>query len=138
MATIGTILSALGSVLWWVISFLWSILWYLLWVVIWLLLPVAIAGFIALRVAERALGEKAVREWVKARALKYGAGTWDTARRWTFALGVLPLRVLGWLSVYTVWHAFVSILWRPRWTPWQRAWGKRWKPQVRAVAGKGR
>ena len=84
------------------------------------------------------LGEKVVRDWVKARAVTYGAGTWDFARRWLFALGVLPLRVIGWLALYTVWHSLLSIVFTPRWKPWTRAWGKRWKPQVRAVAGKGR
>ena len=137
MATIGTIFSWLFAAIWWVISFIWSIAWYLLWVVIWLLLPVAIVAFIALRIAESVLGEKTVREWVKARAMKYGAGTWVYARRWTFALGALPLRVIGWLAVYTVWHSLISIFYTPRWKPWTRAWGKRWKPGGTAVA-KGR
>ena len=119
------------SVLWSIISTLVSLLWWvastLVWITVWFLLPFLLVAFIALRLAERAFGEKSVRDWVKMRATRLGAGTWDRVRPWLFALGVLPFRVLVWFVVYAVWHAVVSLFWRPRWKPWQRAWAKRWK-----------
>ena len=132
METIATILSTLISpIIWllgWVLSILWSIIWYLLWAVIWLALPFALVAFVGLRVAEKALGRDVVRGWVKAQSMKYGAGVWTRAHRLLFALGALPLRVIGWLMVYTLWHSLISLVWKPRWQPWTRAWDKRWKP----------
>lgn len=145
MQTIGTIFSTLLSpIFWllgWVLSILWSITWYVLWALIWLVLPFALVAFVALRVAESVLGPDVVRAWVKAQSMKYGAGMWTRAHRLLFALGALPLRVLGWLIVYTIWHSLISLLWKPRWNPWTLAWAKRWKPPQtagRAAAAKAR
>lgn len=113
-------LSLLLSVVWWVVS-------YLLWGLVWLLLPLAILAFVAVRGAEKIFGPEVVRAWVKARTMKFGAGTWDRVRPLLFALGVAPFRVVAWFPVYAVWHALISLFWKPRWTPWQRAWAKRWK-----------
>lgn len=128
LAVLGSVVSTALSILWWLAS-------YLLWVFIWFLLPFAVAGFIALRLAERTFGEKAVRAWVKARALKLGTGTWERVRPWLFALGAAPFRVLVWFVVYALWHALISILWRPRWQPWTRAWAKRWRAGLQSRAG---
>lgn len=131
-------MSALLDLLAWVFWTLWSIvswvLWQLVWIFVWFLLPFALAAFIALRIAEKALGPDVVRAWVKAKTMRFGAGAWDRTRRLLFALGVLPLRVLGWLMVYALWHSIVSLFWRPRWSPWQRAWAKRWKAKPAAAA----
>lgn len=119
--------------LFWLLSLILSIVWWiftqLLWIVLWLLLPLAVAAFVALRVAERVIGQEKVRTWVKARSQKYGASASNRIRRAVFALGVLPIRVLFWLPVYALWHSIVSLLWRPKWSPWQRAWAKRWRTQ---------
>lgn len=128
METLATIFAPLIWLVSWVLSILWWIISYLLWAVLWLLLPFAIVAFIALRVAEKALGPDLVRGWIKKQSLKFGSGAWVKARRLSFALGALPLRVLGWLLVYTVWHSIISLFWKPRWHPWPRAWDKRWKP----------
>jgi hypothetical protein len=129
-ALLGWIVAALGlvlGVLWWIVS-------YLLWGFVWLLLPLAIVAVLALRIAEKILGPDVVRAWVKARAMKFGTGTWDRVRPWLFALGVAPFRVLLWFPVYALWHAAVSLFWKPRWSPWQRAWGKRWRDGQRPTA----
>lgn len=125
------VLILLSPIIWllgWVFAILWWVASYLLWAIIWLLLPFAIAAFVAFRVAEKMLGPEVVRAWLKKQSLKFGAGTWVRVRRLTFALTALPVRVLGWLVVYTVWHSIVSLFWKPRWHPWTRAWAKRWKP----------
>jgi hypothetical protein len=126
----------------WIIGFLFQVVFWvlgkLIWIVIWLLLPVFIVAFIALRVAERVRGQEAVRAWVKARTIKYGTATWHRARRLTFALGALPVRVLFWFVIYTIWHSIVGLLWRPRWTPWGRAWSKRWRPRKAETAERSR
>ena len=120
----------------WFLLLIWSvvswILWQLLWIVVWLLLPLAILAVLAVRLAEWSFGREVVRAWVKAQSLRLGAGVWVLTRRILFALGVLPLRVLGWLAVYALWHSVVSLLWRPRWSPWQRAWAKRWRQTTAA------
>lgn len=108
------------SVLWWVVS-------YLLWGLVWLLLPLAMLAFIALRVAEKALGPQVVRAWLKARAARWGTGSWRRLRPLLLAASVAPFRVLVWFVVYAIWHAILSLLWKPRWTPWQRAWARRWR-----------
>jgi hypothetical protein len=105
---------------------LWFV-WQLLWIVLWLVLPILVVAFIALRAAEYVLGQQRVRAWVKARTAKYGSAASIRARRLLFALGVVPVRVLFWFVIYAVWHSVVSLLWRPRWTPWRRAWAKRWR-----------
>lgn len=125
------VLTILSPVIWllgWILSILWWIVSYLLWAVVWLLLPFAIAVFVAVRVAEKVLGPEVVRAWIKKQSMAFGAGTWLRIRGLTFAVTALPLRVLGWLVVYTVWHSLISLFWKPRWHPWTRAWAKRWKP----------
>ncbi|HML28697.1 MAG TPA: hypothetical protein PKE16_07650 [Hyphomicrobium sp.] len=118
------ILGLFASIVWWVIV-------QILWIVLWLLLPLAVLAFIVLRVAERVLGQEKVRAWVKARTQRYGAAASKRMQRLAFALGVLPLRVLFWFPVYTLWHSIVSLLWRPKWSPWQRAWAKRWQREAK-------
>lgn len=127
MEIVTTVLGWLFAVLSFVLGILWWIVSYLLWGVLWLLLPLAIVVFVALRAAEKMFGQEMVRAWVKARAMKFGVGTWERVRPWLFALGVAPFRVLLWFPVFAVWHALISLLWKPRWTPWQRAWSKRWR-----------
>jgi hypothetical protein len=132
MESIAALVSAILSPLIWVLSTIFAILWwvvsYLLWAILWLLLPFALVAFVALRMAEKILGPEMVRAWIKRQSLKFGAGTWVRARRLTFALGALPLRVLGYLVIYTIWHSIIGLFWKPRWHPWTRAWNKRWKP----------
>lgn len=117
------VLGAIWSVVWW-------LLWQLIWILLWFLLPFALAAFIALRIAEKVLGQEVVRAWVKAQSVKLGAGVGSRLLQGFFALSVLPFRVLGWLALYTLWHSVVSLFWRPRWDPWERAWDKRWKPKA--------
>lgn len=124
LAPIFWILGLLVSVVWWVVV-------QFFWIALWLLLPLAVVAFIALRVAERVLGQEKVRTWVKARTQKYGSAASKRIQRSVFALGVLPLRVLFWFPIYTIWHSIVSLLWRPKWSPWQRAWAKRWKTEAK-------
>ena len=124
------ILTPVSWLFWTVLGVLSWILSKLFWIVVWLVLPFALAAFVALRLAEKALGQEVVRAWLKAQSMKYGLNAWTRVRRLTFALGVLPLRVLGWLALYTVWHSLVSVLWTPRWRPWPRAWAKRWTPDI--------
>ncbi len=133
METIAAILSPILWLAGWLIWLVWSIVSYLFWIALWLLLPLAIVGFIALRIAEKVLGPAVVRGWIKAQSMKFGTGAWVRTRRLTFAFGALPLRVLGWLFVYTLWHSLISLFWQPRWHPWPRAWAKRWKPPPRAA-----
>jgi hypothetical protein len=114
------LLGLLVSIVWWLIT-------QLVWIVLWLLLPLAIAAFVALRIAERVLGREKVRGWVRARTQKYGLAASKRAQRLIFALGVVPVRVLFWFVLYAIWHSIVSLLWRPRWSPWQRAWSRRWR-----------
>ncbi|HVZ03730.1 hypothetical protein [Hyphomicrobium sp.] len=117
----------------WLLGTLVSIAFWLLtqlfWIVLWLVLPIVVAAFVALRIAERVLGQDKVRAWVRARTQTYGAAASKRAQRWLFALGVVPVRVLFWFVLYAIWHSVVSLLWRPRWTPWQRAWARRWRRQ---------
>jgi hypothetical protein len=127
------LLNLVAWIFWTVAGVLWWIVNQLLWIVIWLLLPLAIVAVVAVRVAEKVLGQDLVRTWVKTQSMKYGAGAWTRAHRLLFALGALPLRVLAWLIVYAIWHSLISLFWKPRWHPWPRAWAKRWKPPVAAV-----
>ncbi|MBS0234748.1 MAG: hypothetical protein JSR99_14815 [Proteobacteria bacterium] len=124
LALIFWILALLASIVWWVIV-------QLFWIVMWLLLPLAIVAFIILRVSEGVLGQEKVRAWVKARTQKYGSAASKRSQRLLFALGVLPLRVLFWFPIYALWHSVVSLLWRPKWSPWQRAWAKRWRTETK-------
>ena len=117
------LLGVLASILLWVVT-------QLFWIVLWLVLPIIVIGFIALRIAERVLGQERVRAWVKVRTQKYGAAASKRAQRWVFALGVAPIRVLFWFVIYAIWHSVVSLLWRPQWSPWHRAWAKRWRAQL--------
>lgn len=121
------VLGVVSWIFWTFVGILWWVVSQLLWIAVWLLLPLAIAAFLALRLAERVFGQELVRAWVKARASKLGEGTWHRLRRALFALGVLPIRVIGWFVVYALWHSVVSLFWRPRWKPWPRAWAKRWR-----------
>ena len=117
----------------WLLGLLVSIILWLVtqifWILLWLVLPLVIVAFVALRIAERVLGQEKVRAWVRVRTRKYGSAASKRAQRWIFALGVVPVRVLFWFVLYAVWHSVVSLLWRPRWSPWRRAWAKRWRQQ---------
>ncbi|MGQ0457568.1 MAG: hypothetical protein ACT4OU_10955 [Hyphomicrobium sp.] len=125
------ILTILSPVLW-LLQTLFSILawiaWQLLWIVLWLVLPLVIVAYIAFRAAEAALGPEIVRGWLKRQSLRLGGGVWDKLSRGLIASSVLPFRVVAWFVIYTIWHAIVGLIWRPRWTPWERAWAKRWRP----------
>ncbi len=127
---------AISWLFWTLIAIVMWVLSYVFWIVVWLILPLAIAAFVAVRVAEKVFGGTVVRAWVKTQSMKFGAGAWVRARRLLFALGVLPVRVLLWFVVYAVWHSLVSLLWRPKWQPWQRAWDKRWKAPQTTPSGR--
>lgn len=131
-----TIFGAVAWGFWTLIGIVFWLLEKLFWIFLWLILPLLIAAFVALRLAESVLGKDRVRAWIKAKSLKYGGTVWVRARRLTFALGVLPIRVLAWFVVYAVWHSIISLIWRPKWSPWQRAWSKRWKPVKRTPSGR--
>lgn len=124
------------AALFWIFGLVASIVWWVLvqvfWLFLWLLLPLAIVAFIGLRVAERILGQEKVRDWVKARTRKYGASARKRIQRLLFALGVVPIRVLFWFPIFALWHSIVSLLWRPSWSPWRRAWAKRWRSEPKA------
>ena len=129
LSVIGWVLGTLLSVIYWIAS-------TLFWMIVWFFLPLAIVAFVTLRVAENVLGQERVRAWVKARSMKFGGLAWERARRLTFAFGVLPVRVLGWFVLYTIWHSVVSLVWRPRWNPWKRAWAKRWRAKKTTRSGR--
>jgi hypothetical protein len=116
------LLGLLASIILWLVT-------QIFWILLWLVLPLAVAAFVALRIAERVLGQEKVRAWVRVRTRKYGSAASKRAQRWIFALGVVPIRVLFWFVIYAIWHSVVSLLWRPRWSPWRRAWAKRWRQQ---------
>jgi hypothetical protein len=116
------LIGILASIILWIVT-------QVLWILLWLVLPLAVVAFVALRITERALGQEKVRAWVRVRTRKYGSAVSKRMQRWIFALGVVPVRVLFWFMLYAVWHSVVSLLWRPRWSPWRRAWAKRWRQQ---------
>jgi hypothetical protein len=121
--------------LWWLVTEIFSIAWLVLswvisklfWLSMWVLLPVVMIAMVGLRAAEYFLGKENVRSWVKKHSLRLGKATWLRSRRALFALGAMPLRVIGWLMLYTLWHSILSLWWTPRWSPWQRAWARRWR-----------
>lgn len=128
-----TALSIFADLLWFALATLWWLVKSLFWLLVWFVLPVVVVAVIAFRIAEHVIGRPVVQSWLKRRSLAWGKGAFASLRRAVFALSALPLRVLFWLVVYTVWHGLLSLLWRPRWSPWQRAWGRRWRPRQRAA-----
>lgn len=121
LAPLGWLLALIWHVAAWIVS-------TVFWIVVWLLLPLAVAAALALKVAETVLGRERVRAVIKARAQRWGQGTWHLTRRAMFALSAMPFRVLFYFVIYAVWHALVSLVVKPRWRPWARAWSKRWRP----------
>ena len=118
--------SFVAQVFWSILSVLWWLLVKIFWLLLWTALPVIVLAFCAIRLAEYLLGKAVVRAWLRRHSLKYGKGTWRRTHRAFFALGSLPVRVLGWLVVYGLWHSILSLFWTPHWSPWQRAWNRRW------------
>jgi hypothetical protein len=135
-------METLGAVFWWLVSLLAAALWWLagtvLWMAFWVALPLLLVAYLAMRAAEAALGKAVVRGWLTARAAALGGGIWFRISRAIAALSAMPFRVLFWFLVYAVWHSFVSLLWRPRWGPWQRAWQRRWRPAKTVEARTGK
>lgn len=127
-----TLATAVSWIFWTIVSVIWWVVGTLLWALVWIVLPFAVAGYIALRIAEAALGREVVRAWLKAKAMTYGAGLWLKLRVLMFAATALPFRVTAWFIVYAIWHSIVSVLWTPRWKPWPRAWAKRWGERAAA------
>ena len=125
-----TLWSIVVTVVWWLLGLVWWLLVNVFWLLLWLVLPLAVAAFVAVRVAEHLLGKAVVQAWVRRQSLKWGKGTWRRVHRAMFALGALPFRVLLWLIVYTFWHSILSLAWTPRWKPWQRAWSRRWRQKA--------
>jgi hypothetical protein len=122
------------EILWWLIVqmiwMVWAVLsWLLLqsfWLLLWLALPICVAGFLAVLVADRLVGKEVVRLWIKKQSLRLATWAWHRVRRALFAVWAVPLRVLQWFVIFALWYAILN-LWRtPRWTPWQRAWRCRW------------
>jgi hypothetical protein len=128
--------------LWWLGTHLvwaaWTVLsWLMLqlfWAVLWVALPVIIAAVLCAIAAERLIGKKPVRMWIRTHAYRLLAQALHRARRAVFVLAALPVRVLGWFVIYTIWHAVISLWWTPRWSPWRRAWRCRWGRNRLALA----
>ena len=97
----------------------------LLWLIFWVLLPFAVVAFVVIRIADNLLGREVVWLWLKRQSLKFGARTWRYTRRTAFALTALPVRILFYLLFFGLWHSIINLFWKPRWSPWERAWGKR-------------
>ncbi len=128
--------------LWWLgMHFVWAawmvLSWLLLqlfWTILWVALPVIVAAVLCALTAERLLGKEPVRSWVRTQCYRFMGNALHRARRACFALVALPVRVLGWFVIYTVWHAVINLWWSPRWRPWQRAWRCRWGRNSLALA----
>ena len=119
---------------WLIVQILWLVWAVVFWMVstffwlsVWVLLPVAVVVIVGVRAAEYFIGKERVGLSVKKHSLKFGRAAWHRTYREFFALGTLPLRVLGWLVFYTLWHSVISLFWTPGWRPWQRAWSRRWR-----------
>lgn len=121
------VLSAMFGIVMWV-------LWQLAWIVLWLILPVLIVAYAAVRIAENILGRDVVRGWLRSRSLRLGGGLAVRSRRFLLAMSALPFRVVFWFLMYAVWHSLVSLVWRPKWKPWTRAWSKRYRPPTTRVS----
>ena len=121
-------LSWLVVQLFWIIESIVSwVIFTLVWLAFWILLPMGVLAFVAIRVADYLLGRAVVWLWLQRQLLKFGGRTWRYARRTLFALSALPFRVLIYLMFYGLWHSILVLFWRPRWSPWERAWSKRWR-----------
>ena len=120
------VLSILLQIFWWVLGAAWWLIAQLLWLLLWFALPLLVIAFVAFRAAGYVLGKATVEAWLRRHAVRLGGNTWRRTHHATFALLMLPPRVLIWLIAYSLWHSLVSLIWTPRWSPWQRAWGKRW------------
>lgn len=116
-----------------VVATIWAILWWIistvLWTLVWVALPFLVAAYIAMRIAEAALGREVVRGWLKTKSKTLATGIGRRLSALALALSALPFRVVAWFAIYAVWHSIVSLLWTPRWKPWPRAWAKRWGGQ---------
>ena len=128
-----TLWSIVTTVLWWALGWVWWLLSSLFWLLAWFVLPLLVAAFIAVRVAEAAIGRTIVRTWLRTQSIKYGGGLGRRIGRFLLAIGTLPGRVLFWLVVYTLWHSVLSLMYTPRWKPWQRAWNRRWRQPKIAI-----
>ena len=61
-----TLWSIVTTVLWWALGWVWWLLSSLFWLLAWFVLPLLVAAFIAVRVAEAAIGRTIVRTWLRA------------------------------------------------------------------------
>jgi hypothetical protein len=116
---------------WTVLS--WLVL-QLFWAVLWVAMPVIVAAVLCAIAAERLIGKEPVRSWIRTHAYRLLARALHRARRAVFGLAALPVRVVGWFVIYTIWHAVISLWWTPCWSPWQCAWRCRWGHNAMALA----
>jgi hypothetical protein len=115
-----------AQILWTVWAVLSWLLLQVFWLLLWSLLPICLAAILCALAAERVLGRKLVRSWLRKNALMIANAVRRRMPRLIFGLWAVPARVLGWFVVFALWHAVLN-LWRtPRWTPWRRAWRRRW------------
>jgi hypothetical protein len=121
------ILLWLGAQIIWAV---WTVVsWLLLqvfWLLLWSLLPICVAAILCALAAERVLGKALVRSWLSKHSLALVSALRRRIPRAVFTLWAVPARVAGWFVVFALWHALIN-LWRtPGWTPWRRAWRRRW------------
>ena len=115
-----------AQILWTVWAVLSWLIMQVVWLLLWSLLPICLAAILAALAAERVLGKRMVRSWLRKNARMAVNAARRRMPKVLFALWAVPARVLGWFVVFALWHAMLN-LWRtPRWTPWRRAWRCRW------------
>ena len=107
LSIITFIISIIFSVIWWILSFFF--------------LPLFILLVIALLVIRFAYRFDYLKPFIDRQFKKLGQYGLNSAKGIAYALTVLPLHVLFRFLWLSVWHAFISLLWKPKWSPWERA-----------------
>ena len=95
------------SVVWWFLSFLFLPLFILLIILI-----------IVLRFAYRS---PYFKPYLDKKFKQIGAYGLDKFKAILYTITVVPFHVLLRFILLSVWHAIISLLWKPKWSPWERA-----------------
>ncbi len=112
------ILSAIFSLLWAILGVLWSIIWWFLSFLLMPFLMLLLIAAIALRYAYRS---PYFKPFIDRQFTRLGNKGLDWLRNLLYMISVQPVRVLLRFMWFSTLYAFINLLWRPRWSPWQRA-----------------
>ena len=112
------IIDFLISIILFIFGILWSIVW---WFLSFLFFPIVVLAIILAVILRYAYKSPYFRPYLDRKFRQLGERGLGSVKKLLHAITVMPLHVLLRFLGFSILHAIISLLWKPKWTPWQKA-----------------